>query len=201
MDNSMASAGNSVGSMPPQRKPVRTLKVAAIPRQGEVGGRVVAAIISGIMRRAAQDEVQRNQVAGIEQMIDACGDFAAVAVKRLAGIIGAAVDFVVAVGEPAARQADGQSPCSAPARGQSRIRNPDIPAPRQPQRQVRAQEIRLVVIVKRVAGKWRVTFERLVVAELDQVALDRINLRKSQKSGRTTPATAVRARIFSSPFS
>ena len=31
MDNSIASAGNNVGSMPPQRKPVRTLKSPRSP--------------------------------------------------------------------------------------------------------------------------------------------------------------------------
>ena len=49
---------------------------------------------------------------------------------------------------------------------------------RQPQRQVRAQKIRLVVVIKGVAGKRRVALHRLVVAELDQVALDGINLRR-----------------------
>ena len=54
---------------------------------------------------------------------------------------------------------------------------------RQPQRQVRAQKIRLVVVIKGVAGKRRVAFHRLVVAELDQVALDGINLRAGKKRG------------------
>ena len=53
----------------------------------------------------------------------------------------------------------------------------------QPERQVRAQKIRLVMIVKRVTGKRRVALECLIVAELDQVALDRINLRGNEDRG------------------
>ena len=54
---------------------------------------------------------------------------------------------------------------------------------RQPQRQVRAQKIRLVVVIKSVTGKRRMAFHRLVVTELNQVALDGINLRAGEKRG------------------
>ena len=64
---------------------------------------------------------------------------------------------------------------------------------RQPQRQVRAQKIRLVVIIKRVAGQRRVTFKRLVVAELDQVALDRGQFARKQRA-------ATNSHIHSSRF-
>ena len=55
-----------------------------------------------------------------------------------------------------------------------------------------AQEIRLVVVIIRVAGKRRVALHRLVVAELDEVALDGINLRAGNKRGEQRQAIAVR---------
>ena len=51
----------------------------------------------------------------------------------------------------------------------------------QSERQVRAQKIRLVVIIKRVAGKRRVAFERLIVAQLNQVAAVGIDLGRGNK--------------------
>ena len=179
----MASAGNSVGSMPPQRKPVRTLNSPRSSGSAKLGAVFIAAVISGIMRRAAQDEVQRNQVAGIEQMIDARGDFPAVAFEGLAGIVCAAMDFIVTVGKAAAGQAEAKIRVRPQTMDKAEFGIQIHRRHGQPQRQVRAQEIRLVMIIKRVAGERRMAFERLIVAELDQVALDRVNLRETKNGG------------------
>ena len=158
-------------------------ELAAILRQSKSRGRAVIAVESGIMRRAAEDQIQRNQVAGIEQMINAGRNFAAVAVERLVGIIFAAVDFVVTVRKTAAGQADGEVRVRPQPVDKAEFGIEIHRRDRQPQRQVRAQKIRLVVIVKRVAGERRVALECLVVAELDQVALYGVNLRRRENRG------------------
>ena len=113
------------------------------------------------MRRAPQNQIQWNQVAGVEQVINTRGDFPAVALKRLAGIIGAAVDFVVTVRESAAGQTDGEIRVRPQPVDKTKFGIKIHRGERQPQGQVRAQKIRLVVIIKRVAGKGRVTFKGL----------------------------------------
>src|ERR1035437_4702049 len=90
---------------------------------------------------------------------------------------GAAANFIVTVRKTAARQTDGKVRVRPQPADKAEFGIEIYRCERQPQRQVRAQEIRLVVIVKRVTGKRCVAFERRIVAELNQVAFDRINLR------------------------
>jgi carbamoyl-phosphate synthase large subunit len=152
------------------------------------------------MRRAAQNEVQRNQVGGIEQMINARRNFAAAAFKGLAGIVRAAMDFVVAVGKTAARQADGKVRVRPQPVDKAELGIEIHRRHRQPERQVRAQEIRLVVIIKRVAGERRVALECLIVAELDQVALDRVNLREAKTGANNVSHSSARPIGFIAAF-
>ena len=130
------------------------------------------------MRRAAQNEVQRNFVAGIEQMINARGNFPAVAVERFGRQKCAVVNFIVIVPKTAAGQADAQIRVRPQRADEAQFRIQINRRERQPQRQVRPQKIRLVVIIKSVGGQRLVPLKRLVVTELDQVAPHGINLRE-----------------------
>ena len=134
---------------------------AVVGRQLKCGGGVVVALEHGIMRRAAHNQVQRNFVGGIEQMIDARRDFAATT-------------------KSAAREAKGEIRVGSETMDEAEFGIQIHRRERQPQREVRAQEIRPVVVIKSVAGKRRVSLHRLVVAELDQVALDGVNLRRRE---------------------
>ena len=46
-----------------------------------------------------------------------------------------------------------------------------------------AEKVRLIVIVKGVGGERRLAFDGLIVAELDQLALDGVNLRQRRRTG------------------
>ena len=93
-------------------------------------------------------------------MINAGRNFRAVAVKGFAGIIRAAADFVVAVGKPAAGQPEGKIRVRPKAVDEAEFGIQIHRRDRQPQREIGAQKIRLVVVIKGVAGKRRVAFER-----------------------------------------
>ena len=153
---------------------------AVVGRQLKCGGGVVVALEHGIMRRAAHNQVQRNFVGGIEQMIDARRNFPAVAGEGFGLNEFAAADFIVAVGKSAARHAKGEIRVGSETMDEAEFGIQIHRRERQPQREVRAQEIRPVVVIKSVAGKRRVSLHRLVVAELDQVALDGVNLRRRE---------------------
>jgi hypothetical protein len=135
------------------------------------------------MDRAAQKKIQRNQSARIEQMINARGNFPAVAVEGFARKKRAGANFIVAVAKTAAGDADAQvrvrTECADEAEFGVHINRRD----RQPQRQVCAQKIRLVVIIKSIGRQRLVALEGLVVTELDEIALDRINLRGRKNRG------------------
>ena len=130
------------------------------------------------MRRAAQDKVQRYPVLRIEPMINARGNFPAVAVERFAFNPFPAANLVVAVRETAARRADGKIRVWPQPVDEAEFGIQINRRERHAQREVRPQKIRLVVVIKRVARQRRAAFERLVVADLNQVAFDGINLRR-----------------------
>ena len=133
------------------------------------------------MGRTAQDVVQRNHFPRIEQVIQARGHFRAVAGEGLARIIRAAVDFIVAVGKTAAGQPEAKIRARPDAIDETQLGIHINRRDGQPQREVRAQKIRLVVIIKSVARDRHMALKRLIVAELDQVAPGRINLRRSEQ--------------------
>ena len=130
------------------------------------------------MRRASHHEIQRDELAGIEQVIHARGKFRAVAVVGFFLDPFAAANFIVAVGKTAAGHADGKIGIRAEAVDETEFRIEIDRRDGQPQREVRAEKIRLVVVVISVAGHRRAAFRRLVVADLDEVALERVNLRR-----------------------
>ena len=129
-------------------------------------------------------------------MIDARRNFPAVAFKGLAGIIGAAVDFVVAVGESAARQPDAEVRVRTQPVDKAEFGIQIYRRHRQTQGQIGAQKIRLVVIIIRVAGKRRVALQGLIVADLDQVALDRVNLREPRIGANNVSHSSARPNCF-----
>ena len=81
-------------------------------------------------------------------MINARGNFPTAAFEGLAGIECAAMNFIVAVGKSAARQADGKIRLRPQPVHEAEFGIKIHRRERQPQRQVRAQKIRLVVIIK-----------------------------------------------------
>src|ERR1035437_3920668 len=151
----------------------------AVAGQLKICRRAVVAFVSRIMRRAAQDKVQRYLVLRIEQMINARGNFPAVAVERFAFNPFPAANLVVTVRETAARRADGKIRVWPQPVNEAEFGIQINRRERHAQREVCPQKIRLVMIIKRVARQRRAAFERLVVADLNQVAFDRINLRRS----------------------
>ncbi len=91
------------------------------------------------------------------------------------------MDFIVAVGKTAARQSEAEICVRAEAVDEAKFGIHIDRRDGQPQREVRAEKIRLVVIIKGVARQRHVTLKRLVVTELDQIAPGRINLRGSEE--------------------
>ena len=129
------------------------------------------------MRRAAQHIAQGNHLVGIEPVIDAGRKFSAVAVERLCFVIFPGVNLVVAVRKTAARCAEREIRVLAQPMHKAELRVQIHRRQRQPPGEVRAEKIRLVVIIIRVAGYWRLSFDRLVVTHLDEIAFHRVDLR------------------------
>ena len=118
--------------------------------------------------------------AGAANQTGAGGNFRAVAFKRFALIKRAAVNFIVAIGITAPGQANRKIGIRPETIDEAEIGIQINRRDGQSQREVRAQEIRLVVVIKRVARQRRMAFKSLVVAELHEVARGRINLRGSE---------------------
>ena len=103
------------------------------------------------MRPTAQDVVQRNPRRRVEPVIQARGQLRTVARKGLAGIKRAAVNLVVAVSETTARQTQPEIRVRPEAVDESKLGVRIHRRHGQAQRQVRAQEIRLIVVIKCIA--------------------------------------------------
>ncbi len=131
-------------------------------------------------------------------MIDAEGNFPAVADERFALQKFPTANLVVAVRKPAARQPDGKIRVRAESMDKTEFGIQIHRRERHAQGDVRAQKIRLVMVIKSVGGHRRVALERLVVAELDQVAADGVNLREAEH--RDEQPQKRMPRFFSSAF-
>jgi len=79
-----------------------------IMRQNKGRAGVVIFVMDGIMFAQPQDAVERDSLAGVEQMIDRAGYFRAVADKRVGGKILSVAKLKVTVGETAPGQAQAQ---------------------------------------------------------------------------------------------
>ena len=99
-----------------------------------------------------------------------------VAVKGFIGIIRAAADFIVVVGKPAAGHAHAKVRVRTQAVDKTELGIEIHRRDGETQSEIGVQEIRLVVIIKGITGKRRMTFQGLIVAELKQVAPDRVKL-------------------------
>lgn len=157
------------------------VQIGAVFRQLKRRVGVAAAFVSGIMRRAAQNQIERNFLIGIEQMINALRNFAAVAGERFGGNIFAIANLIVTVAITAAGQTDGVIGVWSEAVNEAEFRIQINRREGQAKCQIRFQEIRLVVIIKSVAGKGHVALKILIVAELNQITANRVNLRRSKK--------------------
>src|SRR5579862_6648331 len=104
-------------------------------------------------------------------------------VKGFPGVILAAADFIIVVAKPTASQAEGEIGFGPEAMDETEFGIQIHGRDRQPQREIGAQKIRLVMIIKGVTGERRVAFEGLIVTELNQVTLDRVNLGENQTGG------------------
>ena len=123
-----------------------------------------------------QDEIQRNLVARVEQMIHAAVDLRAIAIKGFPFQPFAVADFIVAVGKAAAGQAEGEIGVRSQSMVETEFGVNIRRGQGEPQREVGTEEIRLVMVIIGIGGQRGAAFHRLIVAELDEVALDRINL-------------------------
>ena len=126
-----------------------------------------------------QDAVERDLLAGVEQMIDGAGEFRAVAIERIGGVVFSVAKFKVTVGETAAGQAQAQIRVRTKRAAEAQFRIQINRGDRQAQGQIALIEIGLVVIIKHIAGDGRGPLQRLVEAELEKLARLRINLSES----------------------
>src|SRR5436190_9110326 len=93
----------------------------------------------------------------------------------------AAANFVVTVGKPAARKPDPEVRVITNDLANPQFRIDVGRRNRQPQRLVCAEKIRLVMKIKHVKCQRRMSFQRAVVPELNQIARNRIYLTRCQK--------------------
>ena len=135
------------------------------------------------MGGAPHHQVQRNEWAGVEQVVHTGRKLSAVAVERLAFNPFAGADFVVAVRKPAAGHANAQVGIGAQQVAETQFGIQVGGRDRQPQCEIGAQKIRVVVVVEGVARQWFPAFVRLVVAELNEVARDRVDLGRHRQRG------------------
>src|ERR1043166_1081222 len=81
---------------------------AALVGDAEVFRRVIGSFVSGVMSNAAKNAVEGNQLSGIEQMVNAGGNFGAIPAEGFLGKIFALAHFGVAIGKTAAGQAEAE---------------------------------------------------------------------------------------------
>src|SRR6266403_4925630 len=133
------------------------------------------------MRLGSQDAVERNLLVGIKKMIDVQRTVGAVPGKRLFRQKLPLVHLIISVRVTAARQAKAKVRIRAEQTAEADFGIQVNRRDGQAQGQVGVvEEGGLIVIKKGVAGDGLVSFERLIVAKLDQFAFDRINLPKSK---------------------
>ncbi len=123
---------------------------APVLRQFEIIRRVVIPFVKRIMKGGAHHAVERHPGAVVEQVINAGGQFRSMAGEGLFRQIFSLIDFIIGIRKAATRQPDADV----------RMRSQRIPDPQfrieinrrdgRPQREIGAQEIRLIVIIKRV---------------------------------------------------
>src|SRR5260221_11978199 len=90
-------------------------------------------------------------------------------------------NLIVAVGKTAASDADCIICVRAKAVDKTQLGIQINRRERKTQREICLKKIRLIVIIKCVTGEWHVALKRLIIAELNQVARNGINLPGSKK--------------------
>src|SRR5258708_34833226 len=100
-------------------------------------------------------------------MINARGNFRAVAVERFAWQTWAGADCIVAVANAAARQTNSQIRVRPQCVDETEFRIQINRRECETQREIRAQKIRLIVVEKCIGRQWRMAFKSLIIAELD----------------------------------
>jgi hypothetical protein len=153
-----------------------------IVREDKGRAGVVILVIDGIMLAQPQDAAEGDSLARVEQMIDGAGEFRAVAFERIGRIILSVAKFKIAVGETAAGQAQAQIRVRTKRAADAQFRIQINRGDGQAQGQIALIEIRLVVIIKHIAGDGRGPLQRLVETELEKLARLRINLSESSAS-------------------
>jgi hypothetical protein len=143
----------------------------------KIRGGVVHALVGAEVGGAAQEAVQGDHGAGIEEVIEGGAPLDTMAVKGLGWAVSALANLLVGVGKPAAGQVEAQVGMGVEHAGDAQFRIEVGRGDGEAEGKVGAQEARFVEVVEAVASQGgRVAFEGLVVAGLDELAGDRINL-------------------------
>src|SRR5260370_39060160 len=120
---------------------------AAIAGQLKVLVRLVVTVVDRIMGGAPQHAAQGDLGTGVEEMINAQAQFGSVAEERFLLVKFALADFRVIVGEAAAGQPEAEVRVWAERAADPQRRLQAGGRDRQPQRQICAQELRLVAVI------------------------------------------------------
>ena len=138
------------------------------------GFRVVR--INRVVAADPQNSTQWNRVVRIKPVINAGGNLGTVTRKRLRLPQSPLPNFRITVGKTAPRNPKGQVGPLAQQLRQADFGIDVDRRDRQAQSDVRAEEIRIVAVIKCVAGDGPFSLDGLVVADLDELSLLRINL-------------------------
>ena len=148
-----------------------------VRRQSEAWRGDVVPCVESVVPRHAQDGGERNELVRIEAMVNTRARFGSVPGEGLFTPVLSTPDFGVGVRETAARQTDGEVRVRTERLANAEFGIDVNGRDGQPQRQVRLDKARLVEIVKSVAGERPTALQRLIVTELKEPALLRIDLR------------------------
>lgn len=146
-------------------------------RQLEVIGGVPGSAVRGVLQTPTQYAVQRDALPRVEAVIEAGGEFAAVAIEGFALQKPAGPHLGIAVREPSASEAQPQVGLRPHGMAHAHFAVEVGGGHGQTQRQVRTHELGLVQIVEGINRQRSMPFERLVVAELQELPLDGVDLR------------------------
>jgi hypothetical protein len=142
----------------------------------EVGVGIGIALEEGAMERAADEAMDGGDFGGVEEVIDTGIEFGGVACEGLGGDEVAVVKLVVAVGEAAAAEPEGEVGATSEGFSDAEFGVEVDWDNGEAEGEVGVDEAGLIMVIEGVGGDGAGFVERVGVAGLDDAALDGIDL-------------------------
>ncbi len=166
---------------PPQADPEE--EVLAVLGHFEAWGGGIVGFVEGEVTAGADDGVEGDEPVGVEEVVEGDGGVAAVAGEGLFAVEVAEADFGVGVGESAAGDPEGEVGLGPEGAAEAEFGIEVNGGDRDAEGEVGADPLRSVHVVEGIGGEGATAFEGLVVADLDEVTRDRIDLAEAGAGG------------------